>query len=82
MSINLTLKNIPEPVYHRLRASAEASRRSINMEAITLLEQALAAKRVVSVQERLERIRKLHATIGPITTRHDEIDAFKRAGRK
>jgi antitoxin FitA len=82
MPVNITLKNIPEPLYQRLKASAEAHRRSINMEAITLLEQAFAPKRVISVKERLERIRQIHETLGPIKTSHDEIDAFKREGRE
>lgn len=80
MPVNITLKNIPEMLYDRLKTSAEEHRRSLNMEAITLLEWALAPKRS-SVEEQLERIRKFHETLGPVTISHDEIDAFKREGR-
>ena len=38
MPTTLTLKNIPDEVYQRLRASAEAHRRSLNSEAIVCLE--------------------------------------------
>ena len=34
MPTTLTLKNIPDDVYDRLKASAEANRRSMNSEAI------------------------------------------------
>ena len=37
MSVTLTLKNIPEDVYRRLKLSAEAHRRSLNSEAIVCL---------------------------------------------
>jgi antitoxin FitA len=82
MSVNLTLKNIPEPLYVRLKQSAEANRRSINMEAITLLEQAFAPKRVISVEEHIARAKALRASLGNFTTTAEEIDAFKKEGRK
>jgi hypothetical protein len=34
MPSTITLKNIPDEVYERLKASAEANRRSLNSEAI------------------------------------------------
>ena len=40
---SLTLKDIPIPLMERLRASAATARRSLNREAILLLEQALAS---------------------------------------
>jgi plasmid stability protein len=40
---SLTLKNIPEDVLRRLRAQAAARRRSVNSEAIALLESGLQA---------------------------------------
>jgi antitoxin FitA len=38
---NITLKNIPDPLYQRLRAAAARNRRSINGEAIARLERSL-----------------------------------------
>lgn len=38
MPATLTLKNIPDAVYERLKRSAEAHRRSVNSEAIACLE--------------------------------------------
>ncbi len=40
---SLTLKNIPETVMTRLRAQAAAHRRSVNSEAIALLESGVQA---------------------------------------
>jgi antitoxin FitA len=76
----LTLKNIPDEVYERLKASAAANRRSLNSEAIVCLEKALRPNKV-SVEERLRRVDELRKRIkGPGLTM-EEIDAFKREGR-
>ena len=42
---NLTLKNVPESLLRRLRAQAEANRRSVNSEILTLLDAALESRR-------------------------------------
>lgn len=60
----LTLKNVPDDLYQRLKAQAAANRRSLNQEAIECLssgallertaeEAALAIRRVVALQEKL-----------------------------
>ena len=54
MPPTLTLKNIPDPVYERLKASAELHRRSLNSDAIVCLESALLTTRVAP-EERLAR---------------------------
>ena len=41
MPATLTLKNIPDEVYERLKASAETHRRSLNSEAIVCLKSVL-----------------------------------------
>ena len=46
MPTTLTLKNIPDEVYDRLKAPAEAHRRSLNSEAIVCLESVLLPRRV------------------------------------
>lgn len=56
MPITLTLKNIPDAVYERLRASAEMHRRSLNSEAIVCLESVLLPTRMPP-GERLARAR-------------------------
>ena len=42
MSVSVTVKNIPEELYEKLKARAEAERRSMNSEVISILGEALA----------------------------------------
>ena len=54
MPTTLTLKNIPDDVYERLKLAAEMHRRSLNSEAIVCLETVLVPTRI-SPGERLAR---------------------------
>ena len=80
MPTTLTLKNIPDSVYERLKASAELHRRSMNSEAIVCLEAVLASTRVAPA-ERLARARALRAALEPAKFPVLELDALKRVGR-
>ncbi len=80
MSTTLTLKNIPDDIYARLKASAEANRRSMNSEAIVCLEAVLFPGRVEPA-ERIARARALRASLGNRKFSVGDIDALKRAGR-
>lgn len=81
MPTTLTLKNIPDEVYERLRASADAHRRSLNSEAIVCLESVLLPGRI-DVSERLARARALRsAAFGSTRIKSRDIDAAKREGR-
>ncbi len=80
MPTTLTLKNIPDEVYERLKASAAAHRRSLNSEAIVCLESALQPVKRISAEERIARARVLRSTLrrGDLTA--EEITAFKNEG--
>lgn len=80
MPTTLTLKNIPDEVYLRLRASADANRRSLNSEAITCLESVLLPGRMPPA-ERLARARDLRNGLPAGKFRARDIDALKREGR-
>lgn len=80
MSTTLTLKNIPDAVYERLKLSAEAHRRSLNSEAIVCLESVLLPGRV-EPRERLARARALRAGLPKMKVSAADIDVLKRAGR-
>jgi len=80
MPTNLTLKNIPDDVYERLKASAEMHRRSLNSEAIVCLETVLVPGKMAPA-ERLARARKLRATLPAKKFHARDIDALKRQGR-
>lgn len=77
----LTLKNIPDEVYDRLKAAAGAHRRSLNSEAIVCLEAALVPARRISAEGRIQRVRALRAELKGVDFRDEDIDAFKREGR-
>lgn len=81
MATTLTLKNVPEEVYRRLKAAAEAHRRSLNSEAIVCLEAVLIPGRV-AVADRLAAARAMRARLPKLVVRRRELDAFKREGRR
>jgi plasmid stability protein len=80
MATTLTLKNVPDEVYRRLKAAAEAHRRSLNSEAIVCLESVLIPGRV-AVADRLAAARAMRAALPKLVVRRRELDSFKREGR-
>ena len=78
MPTTLTLKNIPDAVYERLKAAAALHRRSLNSEAIVCLETVLAPGKLAP-GERLARVLRAGLQSGGFGA--DAIDAMKRAGR-
>ena len=80
MPTTLTLKNIPDEIYDRLKASAEMHRRSLNSEAIVCLESVLVPNRV-PVSERLARARVLRSALPQGRFKVKELDRLKREGR-
>ena len=79
MPTTLTLKNIPDTVYDRLKAAAETHRRSLNSEAIMCLESVLLPTQVAPA-ERLARARALRAALPQGRFLARDIDAAKREG--
>lgn len=79
MPTTLTLKNIPDDVYARLKVAAELNKRSINSEALICLESVLAPGRSTAT-ERLQRARALREQLGTAFDA-EELDALKREGR-
>lgn len=80
MPTTLTLKNIPDDVYSRLKLVAEMHRRSLNSEAIVCLEAVLLPTKVPP-GERLARARELRSALPQGKFRAHDIDAAKRQGR-
>lgn len=80
MPTTLTLKNIPDAVYERLKAAALTHRRSLNSEAIVCLESVLLPTKVAP-SERLARARALRAGLPPDLFQPQDIAAYKREGR-
>ena len=80
MPTTLTLKNIPDEIYHRLKASAETHRRSLNSEAIVCLESVLLPGSTAPA-ERIARARAMRAALPKSKFKASDIDAMKREGR-
>ena len=80
MPTTLTLKNIPDDVYARLKASAQAHRRSMNSEAIVCLESVLMSTKLPAT-ERLDRARALRSALPRGKFKARDVDAMKREGR-
>jgi antitoxin FitA len=76
----LTLKNIPDDLYERLKQSAEENRRSINSEILVCLEKTLRPTRV-SLSDVLERAQRLRGRTREQFTLA-EIEAARRQGRR
>jgi plasmid stability protein len=81
MPATITLKNIPDVLYERLKLQAQVHRRSINSEAIVCLEAALSPK-AIDPAEHIARARAIHAELGGRKFKASDIDRFKREGRK
>lgn len=62
MVTTITLKNLPDDIYERLKEAAKANHRSINSEVIACLEKNLISTQVSS-QERLSRARQLRKSL-------------------
>ena len=80
MPTTITLKNIPDEVYERLKLSAEVHRRSLNSEAIVCLESVLLPGRLPP-NERWARVRALRSKLPKAKFKVQDIDALKREGR-
>lgn len=77
MPSTLTLTDIPDEICERLRLSAQAHRRSVNNEAIALLEAAPMHSKP-TVAARLARARSLRDALPIKWFCSDDIDAMKR----
>lgn len=76
----ITLKNLPDDVYSRLKETAQRHRRSLNSEILVCLERSLMP-RPVSVEDVLATARRLRQGVGGPPLSHEEIDEARRVGR-
>lgn len=80
MPTTLTLKNIPDEIYDRLKLAAQTHRRSMNSEVIVCLESVLLPIKVTP-SERLARAQELRAALPQVKFKAADIDMFKHQGR-
>ena len=80
--VTITVKNIPEEIYERIKLQAKANHRSVNSEIISIFEQAIPKRTPIDVKETLERARKVRELTAHYTITQDEIDRWKKEGRE
>jgi len=76
--LNLTLKNMPPELHARLKASAEANRRSLNREILARLESQLDAPRI-DVTGELRALEDFVAKLPRVD--HGLVGRYRSAGR-
>ena len=76
----VTLKNIPDEIYTRLKKTAQRHRRSLNSEIIVCLERSLQPT-AVRVEDMLVIARRLRARVGGPSLSFEEIAAARHQGR-
>jgi plasmid stability protein len=77
---NLTIKNIPDNVYKKLKLKAERNKRSLNSEILTCLEAAVEYKKIDS-EELIKKARSGKSSIDYII-KDEEIISLKQSGRQ
>ena len=76
----VTVKNIPDELYERLRTVAEINRRSINSEIIVCIENAVTSRRI-NLDEVLENARRLRQLTSSHRISDEEFNQAKAEGR-
>jgi len=76
----VTVKNIPDELYKRLKSIAEINRRSINSEIIVCIENSVASRRI-SLDEALANARQLRQLTAGHLISSEEFNQAKAEGR-
>ena len=76
----ITVKNIPDALYERLKSLAKVNRRSINSEIIVCIEKAVISRRI-TVNELLENARRLRRLTAGHSIGNDDFNQAKAEGR-
>jgi plasmid stability protein len=76
----VTVKNIPDELYERLKTAAEINRRSINSEIIVCIENAVTSRRI-NPDEVLENARRLRQLTADHSISDEELNQAKAEGR-
>ena len=76
----LTIKNLPDDLYDRLKEAARVHRRSLNSEILHCVEQVLAPRKI-DVSDRLAVARELREKTASYELTDKVLDSAKNAGR-
>ena len=78
---NVTLKNIPDRLYDRLRQAAEQHRRSINSEILACLERSVLPH-PIDVDDVISRAHEIRARAGRAVLKTEELLRARDRGRR
>ncbi len=78
--MNVTIKDLPVRLHRKLKARAQASKRSLNREVIDILEQAVEST-PVDVEQLLAEVRKIHARLQVPPLTEELLRTAKNGGR-
>lgn len=76
---SLTIKNIPDRIFKKLKTKAQRNRRSLNSEILNCLESSVG-NRKINVEELLKKARGLRSGIN-FTIKDKEISRLKKSSR-
>ena len=76
----VTIKNIPDELYKRLKAVAEVNRRSINSEIIMCIENSIASQKI-NLDEMLDNVRQLRQLTSGHMISDEAFNQAKSEGR-
>ena len=77
----LTIKNLPAPLYERLKEKAASNRRSINSEAIIAVEQAVADLGAVETEAMRASLRRARKRLDKVFVTEADLRAARMEGR-
>lgn len=80
MATTITVKNIPQELYEKLKKRADQNQRSINREIIAIFENVLSVRRI-NPEDILVSARILREKTWRFTLTQNFIDGAKREGR-
>jgi plasmid stability protein len=80
MATNITVKNIPQDLYEKIKRRADLNHRSINREIIAIFEEVLAVRRI-NPEDILISARELRERTRGIVLTQEFIDRAKKEGR-
>jgi plasmid stability protein len=76
----ITVKNIPDELYERLKSVAEINRRSINSEIIVCIENAVVSRRI-NIDATLATARRIRELTAEYPISEEEFNLAKSEGR-
>lgn len=79
--VTMTLKNVPESLYERLKVAASQHRRSLNNEAIVCLEKSLLEQGKVDPCALIARARQIRSRLDGIYVTDADLKLAREEGR-